>query len=198
MSGFSRCHRFVLYSWHITVPSVRRRQCSANPDGNAFASGVHCALAIDDQPTRTMSATAELETFFRQRFCICIPRLASRRTGRPDRIITTHAPMRSTSPLEVSIHQGRIGVSHQILPDWRYSFKTDGNLGLLHGIGELVDSHLLRCASPISRRSSSALLPSVLKANLPKATLRTSEPLLIGTHACTLQPVRSHASPRVW
>ena len=66
MSGFSRCHRFVLYSWHITVPSVRRRQFSTNPEGNAFASGVHCALAIDDQPARTMSITAELEMFFRQ------------------------------------------------------------------------------------------------------------------------------------
>ena len=97
MSGFSRCHRFVLYSWHITVPSVRRRQCSANPDGNAFASGVHCALAIDDQPTRTISATAELDMFFRHRFCICVPRLASQRLVSQIKIVTINAPMRSTS-----------------------------------------------------------------------------------------------------
>ena len=38
----------------------------------------------------------------------------------------------------------------------------------LHGIGELADSRLLRCALPISRRSSSASLPSVLRPNLPK------------------------------
>ena len=52
---------------------------SANPDGNAFASGVHCALAIDDQLTRAIRATPELDMFFRQRFCICVPRLAIQR-----------------------------------------------------------------------------------------------------------------------
>jgi len=61
---------------------VRRRQVEANPDGNAFASGVHCALAIDDQPTRTMSATPDVNMFFRQCFCIRVLRLASRRIGR--------------------------------------------------------------------------------------------------------------------
>ena len=97
MSGFSRCHRFVLYSWHITVPSVRRRQCSANPDGNAFASGVHCALAIDDQQTRTISAIPELDMFLRQRFCICLPRLASQRLVSQIKIVTINASTRSTS-----------------------------------------------------------------------------------------------------
>src|SRR4051812_41739228 len=97
MSGFSRCHRFVLYSWHITVPSVRRRHASANPDGNAFASEVHCALAIDDQPTRRINASPELDMFFRERFCICVLRLASQRLISQIKIVTVNAPMRSTS-----------------------------------------------------------------------------------------------------
>src|SRR3954452_6523182 len=99
MSGLSRCHRFVLYSWHITVPSVRRSHASANPDGNAFDSGVHCALTIDDQPTRRINASPELEMFFRQPFCICVPRLASQRLISQIKIVTVNAPMRSTSEL---------------------------------------------------------------------------------------------------
>jgi len=106
MSGFSRCHRFVLYSWHITVPSVRRRHASANPDGNAFANGVHCALAIDDQPTRRITASPELEMFFRKRFCMCVPRLASQRLVSQIKIVTVNTPMRlthvSSQPLNVT------------------------------------------------------------------------------------------------
>src|SRR3982751_390697 len=96
MSGFSRCHRFVLYSWHIIVPSVRRRHASANPDGNAFANGVHCALAIDDQASRTISATPQRDTFFRQPFCICVPRLASQRLVSQIKIVTINTSMRLT------------------------------------------------------------------------------------------------------
>src|SRR3989442_14564573 len=61
MLGFSRCHLVVLYSWHMSVPSVSRRQCSVKPDGNAWASPVHCASAIDDQPSRTIIASTSLD-----------------------------------------------------------------------------------------------------------------------------------------
>src|SRR5439155_26736772 len=59
MSGFSRCQRLVLYSWHITVPSVSSRQVEANPEGSAFASPVHCARATGASAKQPSTTTAK-------------------------------------------------------------------------------------------------------------------------------------------
>ena len=62
----------------------------------------------------------------------------------------------------------------------------------MHGIGELVDSRLLRCASPISRRSQRCLATVRSKSKFAKATLRTSEP---GSESSSLADNPAAASP---
>ena len=58
--------KFVQQRW--AKSDRRRRQVEANPDGNGFVSPVHCALATEDQPARTMSATPNLNMFLRRCF----------------------------------------------------------------------------------------------------------------------------------